>query len=433
MTGFPNADAPSPELLQRCVHCGFCLPTCPTYAVLGVEMDSPRGRIRLMETVWQGRVDVTSDPFERHMYGCLDCRACETACPSGVEFGKLMEGARSQIEAARPRSLSERLIRRVAFRALLPRPAVLRAFARFSVLSKRLGAAAALRLIGKRVGVARRLADLLELVPDRASSRALPAAYPAHGTRRGRVALFTGCVMRAAFADTNAATARVLSRNGFEVIVPERQTCCGALHAHAGERTDARALARRNIASLEALEVDAFIVNAAGCGAALKEYGWLLKDDPAWSARAERFAKRVKDASEFLADAGLSAAPGPLRTRVVYDDPCHLLHGQRIREQPRALLAAIPGLQVMPLGEADWCCGSAGTYNVTQPELSAKLLERKVGHITRSGAQVVVTANPGCQMQIAAGLRAVRAPISVVHLMDLLDRAYRSSGDTGGG
>ena len=290
-----------------------------------------------------------------------------------------------------------------------------------------------LRVIGKRVGVARRLADLLELVPDRASSRALPAAYPAHGTLRGRVALFTGCVMRAAFADTNAATARVLSRNGFEVIVPDRQTCCGALHAHAGERTDARALARRNIASLEALEVDAFIVNAAGCGAALKEYGWLLKDDPAWSARAERFAKRVKDASEFLADAGLSAAPGPLRTRVVYDDPCHLLHGQRIREQPRALLAAIPGLQVMPLGEADWCCGSAGTYNVTQPELSAKLLERKVGHITRSGAEVVVTANPGCQMQIAAGLRAVRAPISVVHLMDLLDRAYRSSGDTGGG
>ena len=427
MRGYPNADAPSPELLQRCVHCGFCLPTCPTYAVLGVEMDSPRGRIRLMETVWQGRVDVTSDPFERHMYGCLDCRACETACPSGVEFGKLMEGARSQIEAARPRSLSERLIRRVAFRALLPRPAVLRTFARFSVLSKRLGAAALLRLIGKRVGVAGRLADLLELVPDRASSRALLAAYPAHGTLRGRVALFTGCVMRAAFADTNAATARVLSRNGFEVSVPETQTCCGALHAHAGERTDARALARRNIASLEALEVDAFIVNAAGCGAALKEYGWLLKDDPAWSA------KRVKDACEFLADAGLSAAPGPLRTRVAYDDPCHLLHGQRIREQPRALLAAIPGLQVLPLGEADWCCGSAGTYNVTQPELSAKLLERKVGHITRSGAEVVVTANPGCQMQIAAGLRAVRAPVTVVHLMDLLDLAYRSSGDTGGG
>jgi glycolate oxidase iron-sulfur subunit len=430
---YPNADAPSPELLQRCVHCGFCLPTCPTYAVLGVEMDSPRGRIRLMETVWQGRVDVKSDPFEQHMYGCLDCRACETACPSGVEFGKLMEGARSQIEAARPRSLPERLVRRLAFRALLPRPAVLGPFAHFSVLSKRMGAAAVLRAIGSRVKLARRLAALLDLVPDRVSSRALPAAYRARGNLRGRVALFTGCVMRAAFADTNAATARVLARNGFDVLVPETQGCCGALHAHAGERTDARVLARRNIAWLDGLEVDAFIVNAAGCGAALKEYGWLLKDDPAWSERAARFASRVKDASEFLADAGLSATPGPLRARVAYDDPCHLLHGQRIREQPRALLAAIPELRVMPLTEADWCCGSAGTYNVTQPELSAKLLERKVGHITKSGAELLVTANPGCQMQIAAGLRAAHAPVTVVHLMDLLDRAYAASGDTGGG
>jgi glycolate oxidase iron-sulfur subunit len=433
MTGFPNADAPSPELLQRCVHCGFCLPTCPTYAVLGVEMDSPRGRIRLMETVWQGRVDVRSDPFERHMYGCLDCRACETACPSGVEFGKLMEGARSQIEAARPRSVTERLVRMIAFRFLLPRPAVLGSFAHFSVLSKRLGAAAVLRTIGSRIGIARRLAGLLDLVPDRASSRALPAAYPARGTPRGSVALFTGCVMRAAFADTNGATARVLARNGFDVIVPAEQTCCGALHAHAGERDDARTLARRNIATLEGLDVDAFIVNAAGCGAALKEYGWLLKDDPTWSERATRFASRVKDASEFLGDAGLTAAPGPLRVRVAYDDPCHLLHGQKIKDQPRAMLAAIPELSVLPLTEADWCCGSAGTYNVTQPELSAKLLARKVGYITSTGAELLVTANPGCQMQIAAGLRAARAPITVVHLMDLLDRAYRESGDTGAG
>jgi glycolate oxidase iron-sulfur subunit len=225
----------------------------------------------------------------------------------------------------------------------------------------------------------------------------------------------------------------VLSRNGFEVVVPETQTCCGALHAHAGERTDARILARRNIASLEKLDVSAFIVNAAGCGAALKEYGWLLKDDAAWSERAARFASRVKDASEFLADTGLTATPGPLRVRVAYDDPCHLLHGQRISAQPRALLAAIPELRVMPLTEADWCCGSAGTYNVTQPELSARLLERKVGHIASSGAELLVTANPGCQMQIAAGLRAARAPVRVIHLMDLLDRAYSSGGDTAPG
>ncbi|HEV8229113.1 MAG TPA: heterodisulfide reductase-related iron-sulfur binding cluster, partial [Candidatus Limnocylindria bacterium] len=350
--------------------------------------------------------------------------ACETACPSGVEFGKVMEGARSQIEAARPRSLFERVVRAVAFRVLLPRPRILAAFVRFSVLSKRLGLAWMLRAIGGRVGIARPLAGLLELVPDRASSRPLPAVFPAIGTRRGRVALFTGCVMRAAFADTNAATARVLARNGFEVVVPERQICCGALHAHAGQRDDARLLARRNIAWLDGLDVDAFIVNAAGCGAALKEYGWLLKDDQRWRERADRFASRVKDASEFLADAGLAVPPGPLSVRVAYDDPCHLIHGQKIREQPRALLAAIPDLQVVPLVEADWCCGSAGTYNVTQPELSAKLLERKVDHVARSGAELVVTANPGCQMQIAAGLHAARVPVRVIHLMDLLDRAY---------
>ncbi len=422
MSAYPTLDAPSKELLQRCVHCGFCLPTCPTYAVLGVEMDSPRGRIRLMETVWEGRVDVRSDPFSKHIYQCLDCRACETACPSGVEFGKLVEAARSQIEVARTRSLPERIIRAIAFRALLPRPGILAAFVGFSVAAKRLGAGAMLRALP--VPIAKRLGGLLALVPDRVSSKALPATYAALGARRGRAALFTGCVMRAAFAETNGATARVLARNGVEVIVPEAQTCCGALHAHAGERDDARALARRNIASLESLDVDAFIVNAAGCGAAMREYGWLLKDDPAWADRGRAFSERVKDASEYLAGIGLAATPGPLKARVAYDDPCHLLHGQRVREQPRALLQAIPGLELVPLAEADWCCGSAGTYNVTQPELSAALLERKVGHIVRSGAELLVTANPGCQMQIAAGLHAARSPVTVIHLMDLLDRAY---------
>jgi glycolate oxidase iron-sulfur subunit len=230
--------------------------------------------------------------------------------------------------------------------------------------------------------------------------------------------------MRAAFADTNAATARVLARNGIEVLVPETQTCCGALHAHAGERGDARALAKRNIEALEGLPVDAFIVNAAGCGANLKEYGWLLKDDHDWAERGERFSLRVKDASEYLAAVGLSAAPGPLRATAAYDDPCHLIHGQKIAAQPRALLAAIPDLVLVPLVEADWCCGSAGTYNVTQPELAARLGHRKAQHVIRSGAQMVVTSNPGCQMQIEAALRREGARIPVVHLMDLLDRAY---------
>src|SRR6202158_240914 len=265
------------DLMRQCIHCGVCLPTCPTYAVLGVEMDSPRGRIKLMQTVWDGRIDVASAGFTQHIDACLDCRACETACPSGVEYGKLVEGARAELEVARKRGPAARLIRAIAFRQLRPRPTLLPAFARISVLARRLGAGAALRVIG--LG---RLADLLALVPQRVTSQALPARFEARGTRRGRVALFTGCVMRAAFADTNAATARVLSRNGIEVVVPEVQTCCGALHAHAGAREDSRALARRNIAALEALDVDAFVVNAAGCGAHLKEYGWLLKDDPAW-------------------------------------------------------------------------------------------------------------------------------------------------------
>ena len=423
MKGYPNAaDAPSPDLLSRCVHCGFCLPTCPTYAVLGVEMDSPRGRIKLMQTVWEGRVDVGAPALAKHIDACLDCRACETACPSGVEYGKLVEGARSQIELARRRGPIARLVRALAFRALIPRPAVLALFARLSVLTRRLGGVQVLRLLG--LG---RLGDLLALVPDRASSQALPAVFPAVGPRRGRVALFTGCVMRAAFADTNAATARVLARNGIEVVVPAMQTCCGALHAHAGAREDARALARRNIAALERLEVDAFIVNAAGCGSHLKEYGWLLKEDPAWHERAERLAARMRDASEHLAAVGLVATPGALRVRAAYDDPCHLLHGQRIKDQPRALLRAIPGLELVPLAEADMCCGSAGTYNVTQPELSRALLDRKVAHVVASGTDVLVTANPGCQMQLEAGMRAARSRVSVVHLLDLLDRAYAAA------
>ena len=417
---YPTADAPAQELIARCVHCGLCLPTCPTFAELGVEMDSPRGRIRLMKMVWDERLAPESDAFGEHMAKCLDCRACETACPSGVEFGKLMEGARSQVLAARPRSLPERLLRALVFRALLPSPPRLAAFARAGYIARRLGARRALRAV--RLG---RLAALLDLVPARPPSGGeLPERFAPAGTRRGTVALFTGCVMRAAFAETNAATARVLARNGIEVLVPPVQTCCGALHAHAGERDGARALARRNIAALEGLAVDAFVVNAAGCGANLKEYAWLLKDDPRWSERAARFAARVKDAGEYLAAVGLAAPPGSIPLRAAYDDPCHLIHGQKIKDQPRELLRAIPGLELVPLAEADWCCGSAGTYNVTEPELAARLGHRKAQHIQRSGAELVVTANPGCQMQIEAALRAAGHATPVVHLMDLLDRAY---------
>jgi glycolate oxidase iron-sulfur subunit len=420
---YPNADAPSEELIAACVHCGFCLPTCPTFAVLGVEMDSPRGRIRLMKTVWEHRLGADAPGLEDHISKCLDCRACETACPSGVEYGKLVEGARSQIVVARPRSPVERLIRTAAFEWLLPHRRALAVFANVSIAAKRLGVGSLMR--ATRLEVARRMADLLDLLPDRATATRL-AATPARGKGRGRVAMLEGCVMGSVFGDTNAATARVLAHNGVEVVATVGQTCCGALHAHAGERELARGLARRNIAAFEQVAAEAVIVNAAGCGAAMKEYGWLLKDDREWSARASAFAAKVKDATEFLGDLGMSEPPGAIRGRVTWDDPCHLLHGQKIREQPRRLLAAIPGLEVVPLEEADWCCGSAGTYNVTQPDLARSILERKVANIVRTGADTVVTANPGCLMQIQAGLRQAGSNVRVVHLLDLLDEAYRT-------
>ncbi len=420
---YPNADAPSQDLIAACVHCGFCLPTCPTFAVLGVEMDSPRGRIRLMKTVWEHRIGADSPGLEDHISKCLDCRACETACPSGVEYGKLVEGARSQIAIARPQSPVERLVRMAAFEWLLPHRRALSAFAMLSIAARRLGMGSLLR--ATRLGVARRLADLLDLLPDRASATPL-AANAVRGESRGRVAMLEGCVMGSVFANTNAATARVLARNGVEVVATVGQTCCGALHAHAGERDLARDLARRNIAAFERGSTDAVIVNAAGCGAAMKEYGWLLKDDREWSARASAFAAKVKDATEYLGDLGMSERPGTLNGRVTWDDPCHLLHGQKIRDQPRALLAAIPGLEIVPLEEADWCCGSAGTYNVTQPDLARSILDRKVANILRTGADTIVTANPGCLMQIQSGLRRAGSNARVVHLLDLLDEAYRA-------
>ncbi|TMD61701.1 MAG: 4Fe-4S dicluster domain-containing protein [Chloroflexi bacterium] len=419
-----TADVPDLKLIRQCVHCGLCLPTCPTYVVLGVEMDNPRGRIRLMKTAHEGGVSVGSE-FDEHIYKCLDCRACETACPSGVQFGKIVEAARAQVEAQRPRPPLQRAVRALFFDVLLPRPRLLALAARVSVLGARVGGPI-LSALARGGGVFQRLSDMTALIPRRALVwDSLPGLMPAIGERRGRVLLFRGCVMRAAFGDVNAATARVLARNGFDVLAPDDQTCCGALHVHAGERDGGRALARKNIDRLERVpDVDAIIVNAAGCGANLKEYGWLLKDDPQYAERAERFAARVKDATEFLGDRGLAATPGGLRLRVTYDDPCHLLHGQKIREQPRALLAAIPELEVVPLEEADMCCGSAGIYNVTHDEIARALLQRKVERIARTHASVVVTANPGCAMQIEAGLRRAGLDIRVAHVVEVLDAAY---------
>jgi len=422
-----------PELrydeLLRCVHCGFCLPTCPTYAELGQEPDSPRGRIYLIKALADGRLELT-DAVAGHLSLCLDCRACETACPSGVPYGHLIEAARAEIERRRPGPAPRQWLRRLAFGVLLPRPGLLRGLAASLRFYQRSG----LQRLVRRSGVLRLLPAtlaaseaLLPPLPPAAGRGPLPTLVPAAGARRARVGLLHGCVQDAVFRAHNEATLRCLARQGAEVAVPTGQRCCGALHAHAGDPEAARTLARENIAAFEAAGVETVIVNAAGCGAHLKGYGHLLRGDPAWAARAAAFAGRVEDVTEFLARTPLVGPLGAVPLRATYHDPCHLAHGQRVRSEPRALLRQIPGLELVDLRESEMCCGSAGLYNLTEPEMAQRLLRRKVGHVEATGADAVITANPGCILQLAAGLRARPRPMEVFHVVEILDRAYAAA------
>jgi glycolate oxidase iron-sulfur subunit len=419
--------------LLKCVHCGFCLPSCPTYAELGQEPDSPRGRIYLIKAVADGRLDLTGS-VEAHLSLCLACRACETACPSGVPYGHLIEAARAELARRRPGPAGRRWLRRLALEVVLPRPRLLRALAATLRLYQRSG----LQRLVRASGVLRRLppplADaeaLLPPLPPAAGRGPLPAVVPPCGARRARVGFLHGCVQDAVFRHHNEATLRCLARQGVEVLVPRAQRCCGALHAHAGEPEAARTLARANIAAFEAVgPIEAVLVNAAGCGAHLKAYGHLLRRDPAWAARARAFAARVVDVTEYLARQPLAGPLGPLPLRATYHDPCHLAHGQRVRSEPRALLRAVPGLELLELREADMCCGSAGSYNLTEPAMARRLLERKMAHVQATGAQAVVTANPGCLLQLAAGVRARGLPMDVLHVVEVLDRAYAAAEPT---
>jgi glycolate oxidase iron-sulfur subunit len=424
------------DLLRQCIHCGFCLPTCPTYSVLGVEMDSPRGRIYQMQAVADGRVEISPE-FVEHMYCCLGCRACETACPSGVQFGKLIESAREEIELSAPRqhSATERLLRRVFFGAVLPsRMLTSLAFTGLK-LYQRSGAQYLVRQLQVLEHIPGPLAGKLkepEALMPRISGPLLPAKLPtitpALGTRRYRVGFISGCIMDQVFRDINEATVRVLAANGCEVVIPPEQRCCGALHVHSGEAESGRALARANIDAFEHWACDYIIINSAGCGSNLKEYGHLLRDDPDHQERAAAFSSKVKDISEFLAMIDLNGQMGEIKRRVTYHDACHLAHGQKIKSQPRALLKRIPGLELVDLKEADWCCGSAGIYNVTNQEMAGQLLERKMGNIENTRAQVVATGNPGCILQIAFGARQRGLPIEALHPVQLLDEAYRAGG-----
>jgi glycolate oxidase iron-sulfur subunit len=424
------------DLMRQCIHCGFCLPTCPTYAVLGVEMDSPRGRIYQMQAIAEGRMEIGPE-FIEHMYCCLGCRACETACPSGVQFGKLIESAREEIEMVAPQqhSSTERALRRAIFgNVLSSRLLTALAFTGLK-LYQRSGAQTLARKLkaldyipGPLAGKLQEPEALMPRIEGNLFQGALPTITPALGERRYRVGFISGCIMDQVFRGINEASIRVLAANGCEVITPPEQRCCGALHVHSGEAEQGRALARANIEVFERWNCDYIIINSAGCGSNLKEYGHLLRDDPAYAERAAAFSASVKDISEFLSMIDLNPQLGEIKRRVTYHDACHLAHGQKIKSQPRALLKRIPGLELVDLKEADWCCGSAGIYNITNQEMAGTLLARKMGNIEATRAQVVATGNPGCMMQINFGARQRELPTQALHPVQLLDEAYRAGG-----
>jgi glycolate oxidase iron-sulfur subunit len=430
-SGFTGPDQPSDDILRKCVRCGYCLPTCPTYLETYSEASSPRGRIRLIQAVADGELSVTDASFVEQMYQCLDCRACEAICPSGVRYGQLVETARTQIERAQPRPLRQRALRSAIFGGLFADHRRFRMAGQALRWYQRSGARRLARASGALDALGLRATEAL--APDLPDQFFAPGdevyAAPSGGPQRGRVAFFAGCVMGSVFAGTDRATIRVLNANGFTVVAPAAQECCGALDIHAGEMDRARALAARNIAAFEASGAAYIVNNAAGCGSTLKEYGELFAQYPAWSGRARAFAARVRDITELLGDllahGDLNTHFEPLPLTVTYQEPCHLAHAQRITAQPRALLAAIPGLKLVEMEESSLCCGSAGVYNITRPQMAGALGRRKAGHIVATRAQAVVTANPGCALQLRSQLGQMGADLPVLHIVDLLDAAYR--------
>ena len=411
------------EDYARCVHCGLCLNHCPTYRLWHLEADSPRGRIQQMIHVDEGTAPVNAT-FVDHIDKCLDCRACETACPSGVEYGKLVEFARARIERDYKRPFLSRVARNLAYRRLLPHPRRIAFFARLLRLYQRAG----LQTLARKSGLLRAfgLAEqemLLPRVDDNFFFRFLGKTFQPSGQRRAKVAFFGGCVAQVTFSTLNEATIRVLTANGCEVVVPRKQVCCGALASHAGAREAARELARRNLNAFAAEEFDAILTNAAGCGSTLKEYSHLFSpDEPEYQA-AKEFESRVRDVTEFLATLGMVAPLKPTPSRVTYQDSCHLLHGQKVREAPRNLIRAIPQVELVELPYSDICCGSAGVYNITQTEASLELLAEKMKYAASTQAKTIVTANPGCLLQMRAGAELHKTGQQVLHVMELLDRA----------
>jgi glycolate oxidase iron-sulfur subunit len=415
-------DRPSAEEMSQCVHCGFCLQQCPTYLELGTETDSPRGRIHLIRALTDGKAEATPS-LVRHLDLCLQCRACETACPSGVHFGSIMESGRAMLVQQGRLPFAWRL-RVWLLRQTFPHQRRLRLLFGLLRLYQRTGLQRLVRATHLLRLLPGGLADAESMLPDvpaRSSNLSAPSS-----TATRRVALLTGCVMPLLYARTHEATVRVLARHGIGVVPVAEQRCCGALSLHAGDRRTTRELARRNIDAFLAADVEAVIVNSAGCGSSMKEYAGLLEHDPEYAEKARRFSSMVRDVTEFVAGLPLQPPKAPLPYRVTYQDSCHLVHAQKVRSAPRELLRSIPGLELIELEAPDRCCGSAGVYSFAQREMSLRLLDDKMRDVAVTHADVIATANPGCMMQLEAGLRRGKLPGRVVHIVELLDEAYRA-------
>lgn len=423
---FVPVDLPSDDVLTNCMHCGLCLPVCPTYAISGRERSSPRGRIRLIKSVAEGTLDLT-DGFVEEMNFCLDCQACETACPAGVKYGSLVESARNQIRLQGRESTTAASLKWIFLRKVLSKKYLLKMVARLLGIYQSSG----LEAMFKRSFVVRKIAPKLsrlqELSP-RVDGRFFDDIYPEvilpAGTVKHRVGFLSGCIMNVAFAGVHEDTVKVLLHHDCEVVIPKQQVCCGSLQAHNGDFDIARELAKKNIDVFLSFDLDAIVMNSAGCGALMKEYGHYLKDDPEYAAKAQQLAEKVKDISEYLGTIGLKQPKNPFKHSVTYHDACHLAHAQGVTRQPRELLRSIAGITYEELGEASWCCGSAGIYNVVRYDDSMQFLDRKMVHVKRTGAEFLVANNPGCLTQIEHGCRRDGVEMKVVHLATILRMAY---------
>ncbi len=417
--GFTGEDQPPASVYDQCIRCGLCLPTCPTYLETLTETSGPRGRISLIKAVGEGRLDLLSPGFVEQMSECLDCRACEAVCPSGVEYGRLVETARTQIRRAQEPSDPPRMraARWLFLRVLFSRLDLMRLAASLLRFAQQTRLTSLAGLVGMREA-----AKLAPPIPSRffiADDRRVVA-----DPSQGLAFLHTGCIMPFAFPNVHEASLRMLRRGGLSSVVPSDQGCCGAIAIHAGEMDLGRDLAKRNIAAFERSGAEVYVVNAAGCGSALKGYGELFAGDPEWAHRAHKFSERVRDVTEVLDAVELDSHIGRIDASVTYQEPCHLVHAQRVSAAPRRLLAKIPGLRMIEMNESSVCCGSAGIYNLTEPEMAQRLGKRKVENVEATGATIVATANPGCALQVAAGLRAAGYDASVKHIVELLDDAY---------